>query len=130
MIDMDDSRKLSPVEKQEQALALGAAEYKDILDGLARAGYRAEFTQTGGMCAAIEVNLEDGCIVLVTDADDTLSWQRANQQGWGVGLYPPPEDDDSEALDYLTTPDGDLRSLLVQLARVLGNDSAAPHDQA
>jgi len=71
----------------EQTMAWGAAQYADILDLLNEHGLPAVFTQTGGMCAAIEVQLENGNTLLVTDAEDSLSWARAEHTGWGVGLY-------------------------------------------
>lgn len=43
------------------------------------------------MCAAIEVLLDGGQTLLITDAEDTLSWDRADRRGWAVGLYPPGE---------------------------------------
>jgi hypothetical protein len=68
-------------------MRIGASGYQDVLDALDRAGLPAEFTQTGGMNAALQVTLEGGRILLITDADDALSWDRAEQLGWGVGLY-------------------------------------------
>ena len=35
----------------------------------------------------LEVLLETGAYLLVTDAADSLSWDGAEQRGWGVGLY-------------------------------------------
>ena len=63
--------------------------YQDVLDRLAAAGLPAAFTQTGGMCAALEVQLETGHTLLITDADDTLAWDRREHEGWRVGLFPP-----------------------------------------
>ncbi len=39
-------------------------------------GYLRQFTQTGGMCAALEVTLDNGAHLFVTDADDSLAWDR------------------------------------------------------
>lgn len=50
-------------------------------------GLSSHFTQTGGMYAAPEVQLETGQTLLVTDADDSFSWRTAEQLGWGLGLY-------------------------------------------
>jgi hypothetical protein len=55
-----------------------------------RAG-QSTSTQSGGMNSAREVVLQAGCTVLITDADDSLSWDRAEQQGRGVGFYVDPE---------------------------------------
>ena len=60
---------------------MGAAAYADALAFLHRQGLPAAFTQTGGMCAAIEVQLE-GALLLVTDTEDSPSWDRDEQQGW------------------------------------------------
>ena len=71
----------------DETMAWGARQYADVLDTLSEHGLPAEFTQTGGMCAALEVHLENGHILLITDADDYLSWVRADHDGWAVGLY-------------------------------------------
>lgn len=71
----------------DETMAWGARQYADVLDSLHEQGLPAEFTQTGGMCAALEVQLENGHTLLITDAEDHLSWSRAEHAGWGVGLY-------------------------------------------
>ncbi len=45
------------------------------------------FTQTGGMCAALEVQLETGYTLLITDFEEPLPWDRDDQVGWRVGMY-------------------------------------------
>ncbi len=55
---------------------LGARQCADVLDTLGEHGLPAEFTQTGGMCAVLEVQLENGHTLLIADADDYLSWAR------------------------------------------------------
>lgn len=70
----------------DRQLAAGANEYAAALFALREAGFPCEFSQTGGMNAAIEVRLERGW-VLVTDTDDALPWQKTYQRGWGVGYY-------------------------------------------
>jgi len=58
------------------------------------------------------VLLETGQYLLVTDAGDSLSWNREAQHGWGVGLYRSggegdegpgrfEEDEDSTSIDTL-----------------------------
>lgn len=79
----------APMLTYAETMALGQAQYQDVLDDLAAAGYPATFTQTGGMNAALEVMLEAGWALLITDAADALSWERADQRGWGVGLFAP-----------------------------------------
>lgn len=64
----------------------GARTYADALAALAGAGLSAEFTQTGGMCAALSVSL-DGGYLLITDQQDSLSWNRLDHAGWCVGRY-------------------------------------------
>lgn len=75
----------------EETMAWGASQYADVLQALAAAGHRAEFTQTGGMCAALIIPLEAGYYVLITDEEDTLSWARTEHAGWWVGLYADPD---------------------------------------
>lgn len=70
-------------------MKIGQSRYQDVLDLLQAQGLGATFTQTGGMCAALEVLLDSGHTLLVTDAEDTLAWDREEHRGWGVGLYPP-----------------------------------------
>lgn len=41
-------------------MAWGKQQYRDVLDTLHRAGLSADFVQTGGMCAALEVMLDGG----------------------------------------------------------------------
>ena len=78
----------------DETMAWGARQYADVLDTLHEHGLPAEFTQTGGMCAALEVQLETGHTLLITDADDYLSWARAEHAGWAVGLFEAGERDD------------------------------------
>lgn len=66
----------------------GAAQYQDVLDRLDDEGLPARFTQTGGMNAALEVTLETGQTLLITDFADSLAWSRAELAGWSVGVYP------------------------------------------
>jgi hypothetical protein len=53
----------------DETMRWGEAQYADVLQELQAAGFPAVFTQTGGMCAAIEVPLEAGHRLLITDAD-------------------------------------------------------------
>jgi len=55
---------------------------------LGRLGLNAAFTQTGGMNAALEIHLDGGAHLLVTDADDSLPWSAddLHRMGrWPVG---------------------------------------------
>jgi hypothetical protein len=104
----------------DTTMRIGRSRYQDVLDHLAGAGLPATFTQTGGMCAALEVMLDSGHTLLVTDADDTLSWDRREHSGWGVGLYPPDQTNtDGECLAFDSTGDGTLEPLLPLVDRVL-----------
>lgn len=102
---------MRPMMNYEETMAWGAAQYADVLAALNDAGLPAVFTQTGGMCAAIEVQLETGWTLLVTDAEDTLAWARPEHEGWGVGMYDANEDRD-EAIAFGQVNDGDIPSLL------------------
>jgi len=41
----------------DEAMAVGTARYADVIAALDAAGLPTVFTQTGGMCAALEVTL-------------------------------------------------------------------------
>ena len=56
-----------------EAMDAGRAQYRDVLSALTAAGLSAEFTQTGGMCAAVSAVLDGGAELLITDQDDTLA---------------------------------------------------------
>ncbi len=43
--------------RMDDAMAIGAARYADVIAALTGAGLPTVFTQTGGMCAALEVTL-------------------------------------------------------------------------
>lgn len=96
-------------------MAAGQREYQDVLDGLAEAGLDGIFTQTGGMNAALEIPL-DGGTVLVTGADDTLPWNRAEHHGWTVALY---SCQDDEPIRFLATEDSPVAALLELIGNVL-----------
>jgi hypothetical protein len=103
----------------EDTMRYGAAQYADVIQELWQAGFKASFTQTGGMCAALVVHLDGGATLLITDADDTLSWERSDHRGWGVGLYPPDEDHSDGALAFEESEDGDTAALLPLIEHVL-----------
>lgn len=103
----------------DETMAVGQAEYQDVIDALAAAGLPTAFTQTGGMNAALEVRLDGGYSLLVTDADDSLSWARREQQGWGVLLYPPEQAYDGEPLASGSATDTSTTTLLELIQQVL-----------
>lgn len=105
-----------------QTMRLGAAAYADATKALRQAGVPARFTQTGGMNAALEAHLDGGAYLLVTDADDTLSWDRDEQQGWGAGLYT--NDEDQELIAHAVTDRTDAAAL-AELVRHLLRQAAA-----
>lgn len=106
----------------DQTMAIGADRYRDVLDRLSAAGFGATFTQTGGMNAALEVLLDGGHTLLITDAEDSLSWDREEHRGWGVGLYPPDQaNTDGECLAFDSTEDGSPEVLLSLLGQVLND---------
>jgi hypothetical protein len=102
----------------EATMRAGARAYADILAALSAAGFPATFTQTGGMCAALEIQLEAGHTILITDAEDTLAWSRADHSGWGVGLYPPGDDWD-DAVAYVQVDGSGASALLEAVRQVL-----------
>ena len=103
----------------DTTMAAGQAHYRDVLDELAAAGLDGVFTQTGGMCAAIEVLLDGGHTLLVTDAEDALSWDRGDHRGWAVGLYPPGGAHNDGPVVFDTATDGSPRALVDLARRVL-----------
>jgi len=120
-------------------MRVGAVRYGDVIAALRVAGLPATFTQTGGMNAAIEVLLETGHHLLITNADDSLSWNRDEQRGWGVGLYRPDSEYDDgpvvfecmeshevAAADLLGVVRGVLASPV--LRRPLGQTRGRSHD--
>ncbi|MCZ2814482.1 hypothetical protein O2W15_23880 [Modestobacter sp. VKM Ac-2979] len=50
---------------------MGQSQYQDVIDGLSTAGLPATFAQTGGMNAALEVLLDGGHSLLITDFEDS-----------------------------------------------------------
>ena len=103
----------------QATMKIGQSRYQDVLDLLAGAGLRATFTQTGGMNAALEVLLDGGHTLLITDAEDALSWDRDEHHGWGVGLYPPDQaNTGGECMAFDSTDDGSPAAL-VPLARAV-----------
>ena len=104
----------------DATMLIGRSCYQDVLDHLTSAGLPAAFTQTGGMCAALEVLLDSGHTLLITDAEDSLSWDWEQHQGWGVGLYPPDQaNTDGECLASDSTDDGSRQSPVPLVDRVL-----------
>jgi hypothetical protein len=96
----------------EEIMRAGAEQYQDVLESLSSAGLPAVFTQTGGMCAALEIRLETGWSVLVTEAEDSLTWDRSEHATWRAGLYPDGNEHDQGALAYEATDDGSIEALL------------------
>lgn len=109
----------------EQTMALGRSQYQDVIDHLSSAGLPATFTQTGGMNAAIEVLLDSGHSLLVTDLEDSLSWARAEHSGWSVGLYRPDAQYDGQAIAFGDTENGDIPSLRALIDQVLREGATA-----
>ena len=110
----------------EETMEWGAAQYADVTAALASAGLPAEFTQTGGMCAALVVQLEAGHYLLLTDAEDTLSWNRFEHSGWWVGLC---TGDGGEVVRDAQTDADDFGALLATIDEVLLPGRTASADQ-
>jgi len=107
--------------RMDEAMAVGTARYADVIGALEAAGLPTVFTQTGGMCAALEVTLEAGQHLLITDAEDSLSWDRGEQRGWGVGRYVTDSEYDDGPLVFCdsTNTDTDTDTLLSLVRAVL-----------
>ncbi|WP_301850987.1 hypothetical protein [Rhodococcus pyridinivorans] len=95
----------------------GASEYRDVLAALTNHGYDPEFTQTGGMCFAIKLNLTGARYALVTDMNEVLAPNRSDHHGWTVSVYD--SADDSEAIRYESTDDGTVPALIALTGTVL-----------
>ena len=87
-------------ERYAAAMARAEDTYRDVLDALNAAEIPAFITQTGGMCLAIQIpwgppkpphNEPDW--FWLCDRDDSLSWDRDESQGWGLGFYLSENDD-------------------------------------
>lgn len=109
---------MSKTMSYDETMAWGAAQYADVLAALEEKGLPVTFTQTGGMCAAIEVQLETGRTLLITDAEDTLSWARVEHEGWAVGLYAAGDDSDGP-LAFDQTEGSDVASLVDLIGAVI-----------
>jgi len=108
--------------RMDEAMAIGTARYADVIAALEAAGLPTVFTQTGGMCAALEVTLETGQHLLITDAEDSLSWDRGEQRGWGVGRYITDSEYDDGPLafaDNTGSGDASIETLLSLVRAVL-----------
>lgn len=111
---------MSAVLDYDTTMDIGKSRYQDVLDQLGSAGLGATFTQTGGMNAALEVVLDSGHALLITDAEDSLSWDRQEHRGWGVGLYPPDHaNEGGDCLAFDSTDDGSPAALLPLAQSVL-----------
>lgn len=109
----------------DQTMAWGSDQYRDVLDSLGEAGLPAEFTQTGGMCAALTAALDGGHYLLFTDLEDTLSWDRAQHDGWYVGLYEPEERRTADGpLRWLDDPNGSPEAAVHLARRLIRGESA------
>ncbi len=106
--------------RMDDAMSVGAARYADVITTLNNAGLPTIFTQTGGgLCAALEVTLEAGQHLLITDAEDSLSWERGEQRGWGVGRYITDSEYDDGPLAFGDSDDRSIEALLLLVREVL-----------
>ena len=103
----------------QAAMDVGTERYRDVIDALNAQGLPTIFTQTGGMCAALEVTLETGRYLLITDAGDSLSWNREEQLGWGVGLYRPGSEGDDGPERFEEDEDSTRTDTLLSLVRTV-----------
>lgn len=101
------------------ALAEGAERYFDVIGALVAAGLPAEFITTGGNNAALEVILDNGAHLLVSNCDDALSWDRQQQHGWSVGRYRPSSEGDDGPVRWAESDDTSVEVLLDLICQVL-----------
>lgn len=116
-----DSHDTSRAPAFTRAMRHGAAVYTDAIAALRGAGIPAEFTQTGGMCAAIDAVLDGGAVLLVTDSQGPLCWDRTEQQGWSASITPRDSYDNGSCdhLAYADTTDSSTTALLALVRAVL-----------
>lgn len=81
-IDHDEWRR-----RYDEQIAEAERTYADVIAKLRGAGIAATVEQTGGMCLAIEIPGPHGTHFLLTDREDSLSWERDPDQGWALGYY-------------------------------------------
>jgi len=95
--------------------------YGDVIAALGDMGLPSVLTSTGGGHAAVEVALETGQHLLISDAADGLSRDRHQQLGWGVGLYRQGSEYDDGPTRYDATEDDvtDVPALLDLVRTVL-----------
>src|SRR4051794_18673327 len=103
----------------DETMAIGREQYADVIEDLTKSGLPTEFTQTGGMNAGLEVRLDGGYSILVTEADDSLAWSREEHRDWGAALFPPAEQYDGECLAADVTEDGSVPALRALIQRLL-----------
>jgi len=63
--------------------------------------------------------LEAGQHLLITDAEDSLSCEREEQRGWGVGRYVTDSEYDDGPLVFRDSPNTDTDTLLSLVRAVL-----------
>jgi len=104
----------------DEAMAVGTARYADVIAAHGAAGLPRVFTQTGGLSAALEVTLETGQHLLITDAEDSLSWVRGVERGWGVGRYVTDSEYDDGPLMFCDSANTDTGTPLAVASRAVG----------
>ncbi|QOW01677.1 hypothetical protein [Rhodococcus pyridinivorans] len=102
--------------KYKEVLEYGTKQYADVFSLLAANGFQASFTQTGGMCAAIELCIDEERFALITEDDGPLEWERFEHHGWAVGVYN--KADTSDAVILETVPDASPTALVTLLVSV------------
>jgi hypothetical protein len=84
--------------------------YSDVMEALRAVGHEAAVIQTGGMCMAIQIAYAGNWdrYLLLTDAEDVLSRERHEDQGWGLGVYDETGDDSDGMPMNLFEDEGDI----------------------
>ena len=77
------------------------------------------------MNAAIEVQLETGAHLLITDTEEPLSWHRDDQRGWAAGMYPGAEESEG-AERFESTESNEVDALIEIIKQVLAPDPRPP----
>jgi hypothetical protein len=98
-------------DRYDEAMREAFNTYADVIGTLrVEVNVNFDITQTGGMCLAIECPLPDQKkYILITDYEEILPWDRAEQRGWTVGAYdwPDPDDEyDAESFEEVFCAEG------------------------
>ncbi len=116
---------------RDDATAFGARQYWDVLQLLTRAGLQADFVVDDDGGAAVQIQLDSGQTLLVTEVDGPLPRLREDHRSWGVSLHRTrrgPDEEGPAAWDG-SQDDGSLKALLPLVSGVLLDTMRGPSSE-